>query len=91
MPWTVYILQCRDGTLYTGITIDLEDRLEAHREGKGAHYTRSRRPLRLVYRERVRDRSAALHREMQIKRLSRKEKLALIAEARRRRRAGGGR
>ncbi|MBI4864363.1 MAG: GIY-YIG nuclease family protein [Candidatus Riflebacteria bacterium] len=88
---TVYILRRGDGTLYTGIAIDLKVRLKAHREGKGARYTRSRRPQRLVYQERVRDRSAALCRELQVKRLARKEKLALIAGARRRRRAGGGR
>ncbi|MBI4863710.1 MAG: GIY-YIG nuclease family protein [Candidatus Riflebacteria bacterium] len=90
MAWTVYIIRCRDDTLYTGIATDVKARLDAHREGKGSRYTRSRRPLRLVYQERVRDRSAALRRELQIKRLSRKEKLALIAGARRRRGADRG-
>jgi len=74
----VYLLRCRDGSLYTGITNDLARRLAAHREGKGGAYTRSRGPLRLVYRELAPDRSAALRREAAIKRLPRKEKLQLI-------------
>jgi putative endonuclease len=74
----VYLLRCRDGSLYTGITNDLARRLAAHRAGKGGAYTRSRGPLRLVYREIVRDRSAALRREAAIKRLCRADKLALI-------------
>jgi predicted GIY-YIG superfamily endonuclease len=82
--WTVYILRCADGTLYTGIAIRVEARLTAHRAGKGARYTRSRRPLRLVYRERVRDRSAALRRELVIKAMTRAEKLGLIGRRRQR-------
>lgn len=74
----VYLLRCRDGSLYTGITNDLARRLTAHRAGKASAYTRSRRPLRLVYREPARDRSAALRREAAIKRLPRKAKLELI-------------
>ena len=74
----VYLLRCRDGSLYTGITNDLARRLAAHRAGKASAYTRSRRPLRLVYREAARDRSAALRREAAIKRLTRKAKLQLI-------------
>ena len=77
--WTVYILQCRDGTLYTGITDNLPRRLAAHNAGKGAKYTRSRLPVELVYQEAVPDRSAALRREAAIKRLDRRRKLALIA------------
>ena len=77
--WFVYILRCRDGTLYTGIAIDLERRLEAHRRGAGAKYTRSRRPLTLAYHERQPDRSSALRREAAIRRLGRAGKLALIA------------
>jgi putative endonuclease len=76
--WTVYILRCGDDTLYTGITDDLEHRLNMHREGKGAKYTRGRGPLTLVYTECVETKSAALKREHAIKQLSRLEKLALI-------------
>ena len=76
--WTVYILECGDGTLYTGITDDLERRLRAHAGGKGAKYTRGRAPLQLRYREAVPDKSAALKREHAIKGLSRREKLLLI-------------
>lgn len=80
MSWQVYILRCRDGTLYTGITDDFPRRLAAHRAGKGAKYTRGRAPLIPVYREDCADKSAALRREYAIKRLSREEKLALCAE-----------
>ena len=73
----VYLLRCRDGSLYTGITNDLPQRLESHRRGKASAYTRSRRPVALAYQEIARDRSAALKREAAIKRLSRLEKLAL--------------
>lgn len=79
MGWTVYILRCGDGSLYTGCTNDLSRRLETHRRGKGAKYTRSRLPVALVYREETADKSAALRREAAIKRLDRREKLALIA------------
>lgn len=78
--WCVYILRCKDGTLYTGITDDLERRLEAHRAGKGAKYTRGRAPLTLVYREDCADHSAALKREYAVKQLSRAEKLRLCAD-----------
>lgn len=76
--WYLYILKCRDGSLYTGITTDVEKRLELHRSGKGAKYTRGRGPLELVYREECAGHSAALHRELEVKRLTRKQKLALI-------------
>ena len=76
--WTVYLLRCGDGTLYCGITNDLQNRLEAHRSGKGAKYTRGRGPLELVYTESCEDKSAALKRERQIKALPREKKLALI-------------
>lgn len=79
MTWYVYILRCVDNTLYTGITDDVDRRLAAHRTGKGAKYTRGRGPLELVYQEEQPDKSAALRRENQIKRLSRKDKLALCA------------
>ena len=78
MFWYVYILRCGDGTLYTGITDDIPRRLAAHRSGKGAKYTRGRGPLELVYQEQVPDKSAALRREMEIKRLRRAEKERLI-------------
>ncbi len=74
----VYILQCADGTLYTGWTTDLERRLQAHNSGRGARYTRGRRPVRLAYREEQSDRSAAQKREAAIRRLSRADKLKLI-------------
>jgi len=80
MDWTVYILRCGDGTLYTGCTNDLTRRLKAHQGGKGAKYTRSRPPVALAYQETMADKSAALRREAAIKRLTRQEKLALIGE-----------
>ena len=73
----VYILRCVDGTLYCGWTTDLEARLAAHNSGKGAKYTRSRRPVELVYSEAYEDRHDALSREWHIKRMTREEKLAL--------------
>jgi len=76
---TVYILECRDKTLYTGWTTDLARRLKAHNAGQGAKYTRSRLPVKLVYAEMLPDQSSALKREQAIKRLSRTQKLALIA------------
>jgi len=77
MPWYVYILRCADGTLYTGITDDVERRLAAHRAGKGAKYTRGRGPLELAYTEELPDKSSALKREIAIKRLPRQKKLEL--------------
>ena len=77
--WTVYIVECKDKTLYTGIARDLEQRLSAHNAGKGAKYTAGRRPVTLIYREGAEDRSAALVRESAIKRLSAKQKRALVA------------
>lgn len=76
--WCVYILRCKDGTLYTGSTDDFEKRLAAHSAGKGAKYTRGRGPLEPVYRESCADRSAALRREWEIKHLTREQKLALV-------------
>ena len=76
--WYLYILRCKDDSLYTGITTDVEKRLEAHRAGKGAKYTRGRGPLELVYWEECGDHSDALRREAEIKRLPREEKLKLI-------------
>lgn len=74
-----YIVECKDKTLYTGWTTDLEKRLQAHNAGKGAKYTRSRRPVQLVYTEESEDRHTAMQREAQIKQLSRAEKLQMIA------------
>ena len=73
----VYLLRCADGTLYCGWTTDLEARLATHNSGKGAKYTRSRRPVELVYSEAYEDRHDALSREWHIKRMTREEKLAL--------------
>ncbi|MDY4509038.1 MAG: GIY-YIG nuclease family protein [Candidatus Faecousia sp.] len=76
--WYLYILRCGDGTLYTGITTDIQRRLEAHRCGKGAKYTRGRGPLKLAYQEACSTHSEALKREAAVKRLSRTEKEQLI-------------
>ena len=75
--WYVYILRCGDGTLYTGITDDVEKRLAAHRSGHGAKYTRGRGPLTLLYTEAQPDRAAASRREYAVKSLPRREKLRL--------------
>ncbi|RME48113.1 MAG: GIY-YIG nuclease family protein [Chloroflexi bacterium] len=77
MPF-VYILECADGTLYTGWTMDLDRRLAEHNAGRGARYTRGRCPVRLAYSEEVADRSQALRREAAIRRLRRSGKLELI-------------
>ena len=79
MKWLVYILECSDNSLYTGITNNLERRLEEHRTGRGAKYTKHRNPLRVRYTEYRRTKSAALTREAAIKSLARSKKLALIA------------
>lgn len=77
--WVVYILECKDKTLYTGITNNLEKRLEQHNTGsEGAKYTRARRPVKCVYQEEQQNRSEATKREMEIKKLSRLEKLKFI-------------
>lgn len=77
-PWFLYILECRDGSLYTGITNNIERRVAQHNDGSGARYTRSRRPVTLRYQEPCESRSAALIRECAIRLLSPKEKRALI-------------
>ena len=77
----VYLLRCADGTLYCGWTNNMEKRLAAHNQGKGAKYTRSRRPVELAYSECYATRREAMSREAQIKRMSRQEKLALIEAA----------
>ena len=79
--WCVYLLRCADGTLYTGITTDVARRVEEHNGngGPGARYTRSRRPVELVYVESAADRAEASRREAAIKRLDRAGKLRLCA------------
>jgi putative endonuclease len=79
VEFSVYLLRCRDGSLYAGITTDLERRLREHNAGRGAAYTRSRLPVTLVYDEPTPDRSTALRREAAIRRLDRRHKLALVA------------
>lgn len=74
----VYILQCIDGTLYTGYTNDLNKRIQVHNSGKGAKYTRGRLPVKLVYSEEFNTKSEALKREYAIKLMKRKRKLELI-------------
>ena len=76
--WKLYILRCCDGSLYTGITTDVEKRIEVHNSGRGAKYTRSRRPVELVYSEHCDDHSVALRRELEIKAMSREQKLKMI-------------
>ena len=77
-PFFVYLLECNDGSLYTGIAVNTFARLRIHNAGKGAKYTRSRRPVRLLYQERFPSMSLALKREAQIKKLSRLRKNAVI-------------
>ena len=81
MAWNVYILRCADSSLYTGIAMDVNKRLEEHNSDnkKAAKYTRARRPVKLVYSETCKNRSEAASREASIKRLSREEKQSLIA------------
>jgi predicted GIY-YIG superfamily endonuclease len=83
--WFLYILQCSDRSLYTGIAKDLERRFKMHSEGKAARYTRTRRPLEMVYREACKTRTAALTREWAVKALPKAKKLALISTAHSRR------
>ena len=78
LDYIVYILRCGDGSLYTGITNDLEHRVAVHNSGKGAKYTRGRRPVELVYSEECGEHSVALKRELAIKAMKREEKLKLI-------------
>jgi putative endonuclease len=79
--WQVYIIRCCDGTLYTGITTDVERRMAEHAAGRGAKYFRGRQPKELVFLEDGHDRSSASKREAAIKRLSRREKERLLSEA----------
>jgi putative endonuclease len=76
--WVLYILECADGTFYTGITNDLDQRLQKHQSGLGAKYTKGRGPFKLAYQESLKDRSEASKRERAVKTLRRDEKLKLI-------------
>ena len=76
--WYIYMLQCGDGSLYTGITKDIDKRVEKHNSGTGSRCTRARRPVELVYTEDALNRSEALKREAAIKKLAREKKLQLI-------------
>jgi putative endonuclease len=76
--WEVYIVRCSDNTLYTGITMDIEQRLRAHNEGRGSKYTRSRRPVTLVWQEPHANESSARRREYELKRWPRAKKLTLL-------------
>lgn len=77
LSWFVYILLCGDGTFYTGVTLDLAKRLQAHQKGEGAQYTKGRQPLKLIYQESLKTRSEAQQREWQIKSLTKSQKKAL--------------
>ena len=78
MPFYTYILQCGDGTFYTGWTDDLERRINAHNEGKGGRYTRAHLPVRLVYSEEFASKNEAMSREWTIKKMQRTDKKQLI-------------
>ena len=77
-PWHVYLVRCGDGSLYTGITKEVNRRLKQHNAGTASRYTRSRRPVKLVYQENHPDQSSALKREAAIKAMTRQEKLTMI-------------
>jgi putative endonuclease len=76
--YTLYIIKCADGSLYTGIATNLERRLEIHRHGTGSKYVRARLPFSLVYTEKCKNRSKATKREMEIKKMTRSQKLKLF-------------
>ncbi len=78
IPWHVYIIECKDGLLYTGITNNLERRIKAHNSGNGGRFTKYRAPVKLRYAEDCPTKPHALKREAQIKRLERPQKLSLI-------------
>ncbi len=79
--WYVYMLECEDGALYTGITTDVETRLKRHQAGRGSSYVRQHRAVRMVHTERVASKSEALRREIEIKGWGREKKLALLTHA----------
>ena len=78
MNWLVYMLECSDNSIYTGITNNLEERLKTHQSGNGAKYLRGRLPIKLIYKELFINRSEATKREISIKKMSKKEKQILI-------------
>ena len=78
MDWLLYMLECSDNSIYTGITNNLEERLKRHQSGNGAKYIRGRLPIKLVYKENFINRSEATKREIYIKKMSKKEKKSLI-------------
>ena len=78
MNWLVYMLECNDNSIYTGITNNLENRLKKHQSGDGAKYLRGRLPIKLIYKEVFINRSEATKREISIKKMSKKEKKILI-------------
>jgi len=78
MDWTLYILECADGSLYTGITNNLEKRVAAHENGMGAKYTKGRGPFSVVYIEELENRSTATKRELAVKKLNRHDKVDLV-------------
>lgn len=77
-PWFVYIIKCSDNTLYTGITVDVQARIRVHNSGSGSKYVKPRRPATLVYEEECLSRSEATKRELEIKKLSKQQKLRII-------------
>jgi putative endonuclease len=77
--WTVYILRCKDGTLYTGITKDIIRRVKQHNDGKGSKYTQTRGPVKMVYKENIMGRANALVREAEIKHYSKEKKEQLAS------------
>ena len=81
MSWYIYVVKCKDTSLYTGITTDIPRRLKAHNAKKGAFYTKNKLPVELVYQEAMPNQSEARKREAAIKRLTRKEKLELLKGA----------
>ena len=78
MPYYFYILRCRDNSLYSGITNDLDRRVKVHNSGKGAKYTKSRRPVELVYSEKLKNKSEALKRESEVKKWNKAKKETLV-------------
>jgi putative endonuclease len=80
--YSVYILKCKDGSLYTGISKNVEERIKTHNQGKGAKYTKSRRPVKLKYFEKGFSHGSAIKREVEIKRMSKSKKVKLIKERR---------
>lgn len=82
LPWYVYILECRDRSFYVGVTPDLAEREKKHNAGKASRYTRTRRPVRLLFAEKHPDKSSALKREIEIKSWRRRKKIALLHSTR---------